>query len=302
MTYNALMDTRNAPPPLTFFLPGISKCGTTTLSEMLARHPDLLLPTVREPWYLSKEHADRDWSEYWELFPRVADYAAVGDDSTDYTSHLTIDMVSERISRYFPEARIVILVRNPITRIESSFREVHNSGPQYGFDAPFELSEAMIEWPQLIEDTRYGVLIRRYLDRFEHVHILFTEDLVAHPKESVSAVFQFLGLDPARCPDYGVPQLNPGVGKLVDTRVLRRLRNHPLVGPRLARIPVPTQDRWLSRAGLRRRFTQKVDWDDKAQRLFRERVQPDTVAFAEQMGRVPEAWNRSINPVFDDPA
>jgi len=36
-----------------FLIPGFSKCGTTTLCALLAQHPSIYMPELKEPWYFS---------------------------------------------------------------------------------------------------------------------------------------------------------------------------------------------------------------------------------------------------------
>jgi hypothetical protein len=281
-------------PPLTFILPGFSKCGTTTLIEMLGRHPDLLLPRRLEPWFFVKPDYAAHWDGYSALFPEAHPSQAMGEDSTAYTSFKVIDRVADRIAAHYPEIRLLFLARDPIARIESSFREIHHSGPLFGIDAPFELDEAMIQYPQLIEDSRYWSLISRYRSRWpeESVHVVFLEDLQDFPMKTVDECFRFLDLDPEQSRDKSLPRMNSGTTKLRDTRALRRLRQGRFSGPPLARYSPKDQDRVLGRIGLRRHFTEDISWSAAATDLVRERVYPDAMRFLSEYGGPQREWGR----------
>ncbi len=43
-----------------FIVPGFSKCGTTTLCDMLNSHEDVFIPPAKEPGYFA-ENFDRGW-------------------------------------------------------------------------------------------------------------------------------------------------------------------------------------------------------------------------------------------------
>lgn len=284
----------DAPVPLTFVLPGFSKCGTTTLADLLSRHPDLLLPTKLEPWFFSlDDYADR-WDWYRGLFPDAGRYPAVGDDSTQYTSFQVVDAVADRLAGLYPELRVLFLARDPAARIESSYREFHHSGPRFGLDAPFPLHEAMTRFPQLLRDSRYTELVDRYRRRFpdDQLKVVFFEDLVADPQATLDACFEFLGVRPGVVSVTTAPRHNDGAGKLHDTRLLRRLRNTPVVGPQLARVPIPVQDRHLAKLRLRRRFDRPVAWTEPALRRLRDEVAPDAREFLARYGEPAGGWRR----------
>ena len=47
-----------------FLVPGFSKCGTTTLCALLAQHPAIYIPELKEPWYFSSTDFPRQQAEY----------------------------------------------------------------------------------------------------------------------------------------------------------------------------------------------------------------------------------------------
>jgi Sulfotransferase family len=240
---------------LDFVVAGISKCGTTSFCSALALHPDIFFPDVKEPNIFSDPLLDEKWESFEAMFAGGAGKAVWGEGTTFYSTIMAEVASRERMLAHFPDIRLIFVVRDPLTRIESSFREFHNSGPLYGMNTPFSLIEAFETIPQLIEDTRYGARIdnyRRYM-RPDQIHIVFFEDFVRAPHETLASCFAFLGL-----PDLDhavpIPRLNEGETKLYDTRFLRALRTNRILDPWIGAIPDELLNRVGRRVGLRREF------------------------------------------------
>lgn len=281
--------------PLTFFLPGFSKCGTTSFVEMLQRHPQILFPSRLEPWFFSADDYEARWDWYRSLFPAdLSPYRAIGDDSTTYASYRNLDRTVDRLVTLYPDARFLFVVRDPAARLESSFREFHHSGPRFAVDAPFGLDEALKVLPALVKDSSFWSLISAYRSRVdeERIKVVHLEDLVDTPAAVVRDSFEFLGLAP-------MPEYRPGTAahrnkrerKLQDTRLLRRMRHARGIGPTLSRMPAPTQDRYLSKIGLRR-ASAPVRWTPGALRILREEMLPDARMFAAHYGLPRRGWTK----------
>lgn len=282
--------------PLTFSLPGFSKCGTTSLISLVAQHPEVAMPSRLEPWFFINDRFDSRWDGYRRLFPDdLHAYRAVGDDSTSYTSSRVIEATSTRLANLYPDLRLVFLARDPVARIESSFREFHHSGPKFGINTPFDLGQALEELPQIVRDSRYWYLIGHFRDRFpsEQIKVVFFEDFVRDPSSVLRTVFDFIGVSPDGLDvAHTAPRLNRGERKLRDTRVLRRLRLTPVVGQALCRMHIERHDRALSRMGLRRPDTTAPTWTPKARQMVRDTIGPDAAAFLAAYGGPASGWPR----------
>ncbi len=121
-----------------FFIVGVAKAGTTSLAAWLRQHPEVFISKLKEPRYFSHDLADpgvhnvvRSREAYLALFARSGRYKARGEASTSYFTHWR--HVPERIKEVVPEARIIILLRDPVERAYSSYL---NDGPSRGRKAP----------------------------------------------------------------------------------------------------------------------------------------------------------------------
>lgn len=284
--------------PLTFFFAGFSKCGTTSLKTMLRAHPAIALPAIKEPWFFMNSHFNERWDWFRDLYPAdLSRYGAIGDDTNEYTAYQVVNEVAPRIVGLYPGARFLFLARDPATRIESAYRQQHDTGARYGLTCPFDLAEAMRQLPAIYMDANfwYSITPYRALVPPERIKVVHLEDLIDSPAETLASVLSFLGVDPGAEPAGDGPlRLNSGEGKYHDTRLLRRLRANPLVGPALQRLGYERQERILRPLGLRHRYArgQRPEWTPDALAILCNEVLPGVVAFADEYGLPRRGWAR----------
>ena len=133
-----------------FFLVGAAKSGTTSVYDFLNRHPEVYMSPVKEPNYFSSDIKIDEFSEtyrkttfldtefyfsneelpplqltfvreekqYERLFEKVETEKVIGECSTSY---LFSAKAAEEIHAYNPNAKIVMLLRNPIKRAYSHY-------------------------------------------------------------------------------------------------------------------------------------------------------------------------------------
>jgi len=208
-----------------FLVPGFSKCGTTTLCALLAQHPDLYIPELKEPWYFSARDFPRQQAEYIQHFSPALPGQLLGEGSVSYSGSAMGDVSAVRIKENNPDCRFIFIARNPLHRIESSYREMHHSGVKFGLNAPYDLAECLSVFPQMIEDSLYFARISNYVDTFgsDSILVLFLEDLTRHSQLEMEKCFRHLGVDST----FGIVEelrLNEGASKFYDSRILRYLR------------------------------------------------------------------------------
>ncbi len=275
-----------------FLVPGFSKCGTTTLCAHLSRHPDIFISEPKEPNFFSSDNYENSWLSYETLFSRSRSGQLLGEGSTSYTTHEYEKVARERILRHFPGIKLIFIARDPFKRIESSYREFHHSGPSYGLDAPYGLAAALKQLPIILQDSCYWRRINNYRHHMpeENIHVVFLEELKADPEIIIKSCFEFLGVDSTLPIDSLELQLNTGSKKLYDTKVLRKLRNNPHTGLKLARIPIDTQNNLFKALGLRRTFRQAIEWDEDTLTSVKNTLKEDIAQFLHHYGKTIEFW------------
>lgn len=110
------------------FLIGAPKCGTTALMSYLADHPEVYVSTPKEPFYWAKDlpaapHELRPGSleEYLEMFAAATpEQSVLAEGSTSYLR--SVDAVPE-ILKFNPEARFIVMLRNPVEVVQAFHME-----------------------------------------------------------------------------------------------------------------------------------------------------------------------------------
>lgn len=275
-----------------FFVPGFSKCGTTSLFEILNSHPDIFIPLAKEPNYFGfpKPGNRSEWFD--SLYSPARHDQMKGDCSTFYSAASAEKSASEEIWKNNPNAKFIFIARDPIRRIESSFREMHNSAPKYGLNTPFQLGQAFVELPQILEDTAFHSRILNYKKCFgdDNVLLILMEDLKSNTESVAMRCYEFLGLKGYSYSGQALPFMNKGEEKLYDSSLFRWIRCNPFLGTLLSKVSINDQDRIASRIGLRKRFVNPVVWDDLAIALVTEKIVPEIEDFIQAEGVDRHCW------------
>lgn len=275
---------------LHFVIPGFSKCGTTTLCELLRQHPQIAIPR-KEPGYFAQHH-DKGPGWYTDLFRTVPTGVLCGDASTTYSCEEYADVASIRLGTQFPQLKCIFIARHPLSRLESSFRQMHHMGHMFGVAAARDIAATLTKLPNMLADTRYWQLFNRYRRFFpdEQLLVLFLEDLASQPEVEVRRCFAFLGLDP-QVPLTGVDRCsNAGKSKEYDTLAMRFIRRHEALRRLWNRIDRDGRRQLARRLGLRRSFSGPVAWSaDTVDRVRRE-VADDTERLLAYAGKSPDFW------------
>jgi len=181
-------------------LVGSMKCGTTSLHNYLAEHPQIFM--TKDPWKEPAYFVDRlNWSKgedwYGSLFQDAGDAVFRGESSTDYTKYPYYRGVADRIAQFCPDARILYLVRDPVERsISHYWWEVQWSAE--GRD----MATAVRKVDIIRDVSYYAMQLRQFLPLFgrNRILVLTTEELSAAPEESLKRIFEWLGVDTTFAP------------------------------------------------------------------------------------------------------
>jgi hypothetical protein len=190
-----------------FFIVGARKCGTTSLYHYLKRIPGVYMSPVKELFYFAPHAVQndtfdviRDKKEYLRLFENARGYIAVGEATPIYLW----DPDSPKLIRQaVPNARIIILLRDPIERAYSQYlRVIKYSGMKASFYdelmRDYKSQEKLYGRSQLyVELGMYYEQVKRYFDTFgrEQVKVIVFEEFIQHIEQTVNEVLAFLGVN-----------------------------------------------------------------------------------------------------------
>lgn len=204
-----------------FLVLGAQKAGTTALYEYLRRHPQISGPSWKEVSFFDR-HWARGESWYRGNFPNVARTRGkhVGEASPSYVFH---PLAPQRVQEVVPEARLIVLVRNPVDRALSQYNhEVALGREALPFEEALDAEEERLrgEQERMAADPRYfsrewwshtykargryAEQLERWLAVFprEQLLVLPSDDLGSEPARAHAQVLEFLGASPQRLDSY----------------------------------------------------------------------------------------------------
>lgn len=202
------MDTKERWPDL--FIIGAQRAGSTSIYDLLRRTEGIFMSPVKEPHYFSSI-ADkylspkpiRDKKKYIELFKHAKEDQLVGEASPTYLTDLKS---AELIHQIIPNAKIIMILRDPVERAYSQYLLRISNGKIYSFsDAIKEALETKDDAykKRIIYDGLYYYGVKKFLDMFgiQNVKILLFEEFIKDPKKTIKDVLMFLGVK-SEPPDY----------------------------------------------------------------------------------------------------
>jgi hypothetical protein len=273
----------------TFLIIGSQKAGTTSLYDVLARHPEVSMARKKEVHFFIHDHLYRQGISRYERFfqPLKPGARAVGEATPGYICY---PQVPARIAEHLPRAKLVLTVRHPVERAYSQYWYARRHlAEALSFEQAVEAYFSCIYQPGrpgYFSRGFYMDYLRRYLERFnrEQILVLPFEELLADPEALYSRLFEFLGVDPAfRCPEMRAPS-NPSF--VWSNPLYRYFYDRPHLTPRLS-----TWSRRLLCSGPRRPAPYpKLDPSLRAGLVQRYREAND--ALAEFLGRNLDHWNQ----------
>jgi hypothetical protein len=246
-----------------FFLAGAPKAGTTSLYRYLDQHPQIYMSPIKEPSYFAeemrfgnfteewkkmaaarnealREYLDgpvkekfsggpvEEWTDYGKLFQQVKGESAIGEASVCYLWSKT---AARNIASVFPDAKILVVLRNPIERAFSQYRHMLSfAGSHVTFgehiDASLRSKSTRIgELNPFLEFGFYYQQLRRYFDLFprERIGISFHADYLQSPQAMLHDTFGFLGVDPSFAPDFSERHMRAAIPRWYTiNRMLKR--------------------------------------------------------------------------------
>ena len=205
---------------------GVNKAGTTSLFVTLAGHPDVAPAAVKETRYFLPARWGRplDPRAVYETYWEDAGTAPVRLEATPAYFSGGPDLV-HAVRSVCGDAKIIVVLRDPVARLISYFtyQQMRLRIPE-----AMTLDEYLAHADGLTDDdfrdpdnevwfgARGGVYadyLPAWTDEFgASVCVLFFDDLVMRPRETVARAATFLGVDPAGLPADGLSSENRTTG------------------------------------------------------------------------------------------
>lgn len=199
-----------------FIIVGAPKAGTTSLYHYLSEHPQVFMSNPKEVNFFSREEIEeqglyyndfkvKNLDEYKKLFTDAENAKAIGEGSVSY---LFYPNTPRKIKDILPDAKIIMLLREPVERGYSHYLMDYRLGlVSLSYDEIVKKSthhkHAHLYYQQYVELGLYYEQVKRYLDLFgsEQVKIYFQEDLRQDTEKIILNLYDFLEIDRSVMPN-----------------------------------------------------------------------------------------------------
>ncbi len=188
-----------------FLIAGVQKAGTSSLYQLLKRHPAVGLSSVKEVHFFDDENLD--WSKppydrYHSYFPKKRGATAWGEATPIYSYWPN---ALERIKAYRPDMKLILLFRDPISRAYSAWSHQRRRGREKlsfaqairnGRARVMDLPDYANRHFSYVERGFYGEQLNRCLEIFprRNVRTLDCSQLSLDPSGLLERVTSFLGI------------------------------------------------------------------------------------------------------------
>ena len=208
------------------FLVGAMKAGTTSLVDILGTHTDIYVPPIKEPHYFvdalpkniyepSKFYSEayyfennfpdplhiaqlKNEKQYQKLYSQAGNEKYLLDASTAY---LHAPEAEERIYDYNPQAKILIVLRDPMQRAFSHFKMDLALGRVTGsFENALQnellaYKEKTLTWNSYLGMSFYSEQVSKFEQKFEDVLVIRLSDLIKEQATTLERLAKFLSIE-----------------------------------------------------------------------------------------------------------
>ncbi|GAA3973990.1 sulfotransferase family protein [Allohahella marinimesophila] len=224
-----------------FLIIGEMKSGTSSLFYYLQRHPMIASPLRKEIHFFNIGHR-KGLGWYRAHFPlrkNLTEHQITGEGCPEY---LFAPGAAERIQRTIPNARLIVLLRDPVQRAISHYHHEIKMGREYLplFDAltaeEERINDSDMASPEGLETYLHASykLRGRYADHLSRLFTIFdrkqvlilgNNELLRDPEAVTNKVYEFLGLE-RMTGDIDFPKKNVGNREPVPSEVISYLEEY----------------------------------------------------------------------------
>lgn len=276
-----------------FFLVGAPRCGTTAMFHYLSQHPEFGTPIYeKEPHYFGTDldglrfsRFRGDEAKYLALFAHIQGKKCFGEASVLY---LVSERAAQEIYEFNPEAKIVIMLRNPADMLFSWYHLLRSNTDESlpSFEAALAAEASRKQGQQLPEKpyvsnkvlfyrdmVRFAEQVERYFAVFgrERVKVIIYDDFDKDTAGVFREVLEFLGLDTEFQTDFSPVNSTQGFRSVF----LRKLMRQPLLvglGDKLYPIAMPL---YTAVMNLNKRSAERPVFNPETRRQLLDELRPE---------------------------
>ena len=218
-----------------FFIVGAAKSGTTSLYNYLFKHPEVCMSSIKEPNFFSNKLLNEQKmyykdiridsiEKYHNLFNKNINNKICGEASVSY---LFYDKIAKQIKKYNKNAKIIIMLRNPIERAFSHYlMDLRLGFVNESFDSIIyrnsKNKNQHLHYQQYVKVGNYSSQVLKYFDSFgkENILIINYDDFVKSPSLEFKKTCKLLQISKQFNLDFDKKY---NVGKLAKNKIISYL-------------------------------------------------------------------------------
>ena len=174
----------------TFIIAGAQRCGTTSLYRMLSAHPQMVAPSLNKGihYFDTATRFQRGHRFYSGQFPirRPGPVTKVTGEGSPY--YLFHPLAMARIARALPTVKIIVLLRDPVERAYSAYKQEKSRG----FET-LSFANALAAEPKRLEGEEERIMADPSYQSFSHQHHAYVAR--GHYARQLTRTFEAVGRD-----------------------------------------------------------------------------------------------------------
>jgi hypothetical protein len=196
---------------------GAQKSGTTWIAECLREHPDIIYPEDKEYFFFNRQpcflfndenlsNFSRGIDWYLDQFPQTKEGQITGEFATNYYND---PKAAEEIKKFFPQVKLLVILRNPIDMIYSLYwygkAAIRTRMPR--------TFERFVKQGDYLERGLYFKHLRQFYQLFpkKNIHVILLDEVKNEPKKVVKTLYKYLEVDPSFTPSIITKKSNPAL-------------------------------------------------------------------------------------------
>lgn len=183
-----------------FIVLGGHKCGTSSLHSYLKQHPEIIMPIDKGLDILGRSKLDiEDYKASYDTH-QIINQKTFGEVSSTYWRSETACL---SIKKYFPNVKLLAILRNPVDRAFSHYQMLSNQGKCQSKWEDICQNPQNFNTNGILTNGLYYTRLKSYLEEFEdkQIYILLFDSFVADQKKFFSELFNFVGVSQDFIPD-----------------------------------------------------------------------------------------------------
>lgn len=174
---------------------GAQKAGTSWVYACLYEHPEICTPQ-KEIHFFSRERFSKGQDWYESQFKRCKEGLKRGEFSTSY---LYTPGTAKKIAEMYPQTKLIAIVRNPMHRAYSQFRNAIKAGE---IDKETTFSSYIKHASSALAQGKYAEQLSEYYQYYSSLQLLVMvyEDSKEDPLGYIQQIYRHIGVDDTYVP------------------------------------------------------------------------------------------------------